>query len=182
VWEPDGATVTELGVPPGFLNSEARAINARGQMVGLAYRARGPDIGARAFLWDAGELIDLGALPDLPESYPVGLNNAGQVVGFSSRGGDAFEDVRAWVWEHGVLHDLNDRLPPDSGWELTSARGINDAGQIVGGGRHHGAQHAFLMTPIRRGPPGRLPRTGTGSGSGQRPSHGVAAGGATRHA
>jgi probable HAF family extracellular repeat protein len=38
-------------------------------------------------------------------------------------------------------------LPLDSGWHLLSARGINNAGQIVGYGNHNGAYHAFLLTP-----------------------------------
>lgn len=31
------------------------------------------------------------------------------------------------------MYDLNDLTPPDTGWLLTSAEDINDAGQIVGG-------------------------------------------------
>jgi hypothetical protein len=54
--------------------------------------------------------------------------------------------------------DLNDLLPPGSGWELTTALGINGAGQIVGGGLLDGREHAYLLTPagVRSG----LPRTG----------------------
>jgi probable HAF family extracellular repeat protein len=45
------------------------------------------------------------------------------------------------------MRDLNNLLPPNSGWELTQALGINDKGQIVGYGTHDGQIRAFLLTP-----------------------------------
>ena len=44
--------------------------------------------------------------------------------------------------------DLNLLIPPDSGWILQSAAGINDAGQIVGNGLFGSEQTAFLLTPV----------------------------------
>ena len=38
-------------------------------------------------------------------------------------------------------------LPPDSEWKLMSAWGINDQGQIVGGGTHKGEPRAFVLEP-----------------------------------
>jgi hypothetical protein len=47
------------------------------------------------------------------------------------------------------MKDLNDLLPPNSGWVLTEANGINDAGQIIGTGiGPDGQQRGFLMEPI----------------------------------
>jgi hypothetical protein len=46
------------------------------------------------------------------------------------------------------MKDLNTLIPRNSGWELTSAKSINDAGQIVGNGVINGQNHAFLATPI----------------------------------
>lgn len=46
----------------------------------------------------------------------------------------------------GPPQNLNDLIDPTSGWFLTSARGINNQGQIVGAGRIGGATHAFLLT------------------------------------
>jgi probable HAF family extracellular repeat protein len=40
-------------------------------------------------------------------------------------------------------------LPADSGWVLSFAVDINDRGQIVGGGFHNGAFHAFLLSPSK---------------------------------
>jgi hypothetical protein len=47
--------------------------------------------------------------------------------------------------------DLNTRIDPRLGWELDAAAAINDAGQIVGSGRHHGKARAFLLTPLGGG-------------------------------
>jgi hypothetical protein len=43
--------------------------------------------------------------------------------------------------------DLNRSIPARSGWVLTEATAINDAGQIVGYGAFRGPNHGFLLTP-----------------------------------
>ena len=43
--------------------------------------------------------------------------------------------------------DWNNLIPSDSGWLLIDAMTINDAGQIVGIGRHDGGGNLFLLTP-----------------------------------
>ena len=55
---------------------------------------------------------------------------------------------------HALLHtdadgavDLNDRIPADSGWFLSEAKGINAAGQIVGDGTLNGTPAVFRLTP-----------------------------------
>ena len=53
----------------------------------------------------------------------------------------------AFVYRNGRMLDLNNLIPPGSGWALTQANGINDAGEIVGYGMIAGQQHAFLLTP-----------------------------------
>ncbi len=47
------------------------------------------------------------------------------------------------------MQDLNSLIPAGSGWALSVARDINDAGQIVGEGVINGQQRAFLLTPVR---------------------------------
>jgi hypothetical protein len=55
---------------------------------------------------------------------------------------------------NGVLVlDLNGVLAPN--WVFTEATAINDAGQIVGVGRHNGQVRAFLLKPV-------LPALGNG--------------------
>jgi hypothetical protein len=51
------------------------------------------------------------------------------------------------VWDNGELVDLNERIAPDSGWQLSRATAINDRGQIVGCGVFQGQQAGFVLTP-----------------------------------
>ena len=46
-----------------------------------------------------------------------------------------------------VLVKAGDLIPADSGWILTAAWDINDAGQIVGVGTLNGEQRGFVLTP-----------------------------------
>jgi hypothetical protein len=53
------------------------------------------------------------------------------------------------VFRDGEVHDLNALIPPDTGWTLTWAHDLNDAGQILAqGSRPDGTRHTFLVTPI----------------------------------
>ncbi len=45
------------------------------------------------------------------------------------------------------MTDLNSLIPAGSGWVLTRATAINDAGHIVGSGVIGGQVRAFLLTP-----------------------------------
>ena len=56
-------------------------------------------------------------------------------------------EQHAVLWKNNKLIDLNSLLPPNSGWLLTQANGINNRGQFVGGGIYRGKPHAFLLTP-----------------------------------
>ena len=52
-----------------------------------------------------------------------------------------------WTSADGMLN-LNTLIAPQSGWVLGGATGINDVGQIVGGGLLNGIDHAYLLTPV----------------------------------
>ena len=146
-------------VPLGTLRpgdaSSAAAINEAGQVVGSS--GTGTEPGSRrhhAFLWTpatpngaAGAMTDLGDLPG-GEDYSVAsaVNNNGLVVGRSS----AADDFRAFLWtaETGMV-DLNAQtISGGEGWLLTSANGVNDAGQIIGSGTFGGEVRTYLLTPV----------------------------------
>ena len=134
----------DLGPDHGF----GMAINASGQVVGSA--GIPDDAVAHAFLWQDGAVRYL----DIPKGNLLrAINASGQVVG----GGCCYDDdgasnpvgtdARALLWHDGILTDLNTLLPPDSGWVLVGATGINDSGQIVGSGYFNGQLRGFLLTP-----------------------------------
>ncbi len=118
------------------------ALNDSGQVVGYSNPA-GSNL-VHAFVYD-GSMHDLGTLGG-SNSYAQGINNHGIVVGFSdtSTGAD-----HAFIYDamHGMI-DLNSLISPASGWVLSHANGINDAGQIVGDGIVDGQQHAFVLTVV----------------------------------
>ena len=132
----------DLGTFDGtfFSTSGANAINDLGQIVGSSYSSAFGTSHAAYFTREGP--IDLGTLGGYSEGSAV--NNVGQVVGDS--------DFRAFLTDlnGGPMLDLYTLIPPDSGWvRLTSADGINDAGQIIGTGVLPGYDnvHAYLLTP-----------------------------------
>ena len=89
---------------------------------------------------------DLGALGG---SWAEGdaINNSDQIVGYSDTSGSSNPHAFRWTSSTGMV-DLNTLIDPRNGWVLNFASGINDAGQICGGGTIGGQSHAFLLTPI----------------------------------
>jgi probable HAF family extracellular repeat protein len=119
-------------LPPARINNKEQIV---GTTIGQS--------GSRAILWQNGNTLDLGTLGGR-ESFPTDINKVGKVVGFSET---SSRSSHAFVWFNNKMRDLNNLLPPNSGWELTQALGINDKGQIVGYGTHDGQIRAFLLTP-----------------------------------
>jgi len=60
---------------------------------------------------------------------------------------------RATRWDAGVPTDLLTQVTNPDGWQLEDARGINEAGTIIGMGRLHGERHGFLLVPVPATPP-----------------------------
>ena len=159
-------TMTALPMPPPYNWGFAFHINDRGQIGG---DISGLDETTHAALWGGDRMTDLGAPPGYTSSIARGLNNRGEVVGVCFRdynlvqtflrdhvGGDNLlgrylhrDTDRAFVYRAGKMQDLNELIPRDADGTRETARAINDRGQIVGQGLHHGQERAFLLTPVR---------------------------------
>ena len=134
-------SMTDIGTLGGATGA-GRAINNSGAIVGYAAVAGGEE---HAFLYENGAMIDLGTLGG-HYSQASAINDKGQVVGLSYLDPDV---AHAFLYtKEGGLLDLNSLLAPDSGWVLAEGMGINELGQIVGYGFHHGALRGFLLTAV----------------------------------
>jgi probable HAF family extracellular repeat protein len=134
VWRPRVGEISELPPYPGDLVGLAAAINDEGQVVGQSGSCTTPLAAAsnqHAMLWQDGVPSDLGTLGGVTNNAALAINNWGQIVGFSDLPGDS--TGHAFIWQHGVMSDIG--TLPGAGCPamcLSSAWGINDAGQVVG--------------------------------------------------
>ena len=154
VWHQGDKKWQDLGTFGG-VESEPTGLNDADQVIGEAWLPEVPDLRVHAFLWDKGSMRDLGTLPGGNYSCPYALNNKGQVVGVSNFNGGNVGN-RPVLWEHGQIKDLTQFIPSGTRWcNMSGATGINDRGQIVGGGAVTDDQpkqgtyegHAYLLTP-----------------------------------
>jgi probable HAF family extracellular repeat protein len=96
-----------------------------------------------AAFWSGGAVT---SIPSTSEGFASAINNAGHVVGGGQFG--AAPGNHAFLYSDGVTYDLNNLIPANSGWVLTSANGINDLEQIAGTGTINGQIHAFRLDPV----------------------------------
>jgi hypothetical protein len=149
-----------LGNLPGDTWTVVYGINQKGDVVGDS----GPGAGSYSphafFAGPDGKLIPLNTFPSGP--YNPGwsvaaraLNDQDQIVGSTMLAGFPQNTTLAFLYnlKSATMQDLNQLLPqPHSGWLLTDAVDINDAGQIVGYGTLNGVEHGYLLTPIQPQP------------------------------
>lgn len=119
-------------------SSGAFGINRRGVVVGAS-----SEFAAR---WEPDGRLTL-LLPSRRERSPFALDisDQGVIVGDEFDYHTERDNAVLWVGRQGV--DLNTRIPPGLDWHLDSAIAVNNRGQIVGNGTHHGLHRAFLLTP-----------------------------------
>jgi uncharacterized membrane protein len=125
----------------GDIISEARAINAAGEVAGWS---RGADHEA-AVVWDVhGRPRELASPSGHHRSHAYAINALGEVAGDSHGAGTI-----------GVMWEASGRpllLVPLPGHAESFARAINDAGQVVGYSRGRGARGVVLKSVVWEGP------------------------------
>lgn len=127
-WNSFTSEPVDIGSMPGYPYATARAINNRGQVIGLVER---PDGTQRAFLWDAvngmqfigPEFVSYD--PIGPAFTPLGLNDEGTVVGFGRLVAGQPNQVLVWTREAGLV-------APREGSTESRAVDINNSGEMVG--------------------------------------------------
>lgn len=130
VWTAAGGMV-DLG--SGTTTSKAQAINDLGVVVGSS--------GTKAALWDgSGALTLLSGLSGTAIAYDI--NDDGTVVG--KAGSSAF----VWTEESGMQSFSSLLSAAYTGWTITDARSVNDAGWVAATATFNGVSHAVILTPV----------------------------------
>jgi probable HAF family extracellular repeat protein len=149
LWTSAGGMQNLGGIPGGREFSSGISIGNSGAVIGGGIAQNE----SRAFIWrSASGMQDLGELPggDLGKVARA-INSFDVVVGSAEVAASGPNRVHATIWTDATgMMDLNNLLDSTgAGWILNEARGINDAGQIVGYGRTpRGVVHGFLLTPV----------------------------------
>lgn len=151
-------TSVHIGYSHGFFFQEGQApidigtlggkativtgVNDSGQVVGFSHTTLGQ---LRAFVWDrTHKFLTLQPFPGGTQSHAYDINNRGEIVGAAD---SSLNRLRAFLYAGGRMRDLNTLIPKESGWELVTAKAINDKGQIIGEGIYRGERRAFVLTP-----------------------------------
>ena len=115
--------VTDLGTLGGT-SASAGTVNNEGQVVGSSTVA---SAALHAYVWEGGAMTDLGTPSGYLVSYAASINDSGLIVG--SVDGQS-QSQYGYMYENGVWTYLGTLPGPDLTY--SSARDVNNAGQIVG--------------------------------------------------
>ena len=189
LWQ--NAVPQTLPLLSGFQQALVSGVNDSGVAAGYGFNVNftaflDPSAAAHAVLFNKdGTLTDLGVLSGDRASLAAAINNSGTVVGFSNSSAPNFAlhlasilqnpsgSSRAFVYANGKMYDLATLVTNNgTGWKLSNATGINNAGQITGTGIFQGPngteQHGFLLTPAAA--PAGPTITGIGGAGGSVPA------------
>lgn len=151
LWQAD--TTQDLGMLDGHTASSARAINEHTQIVGWSGVTESDYsdlLWSHAVLWDNGTIKNLGTLSGDESSQALAINDRRVITGWS---GSTDQGVsRAFLWQCEQMQDLNTLITPDTGWHLSEARAINNAGLIVGVGFKDGEPRGYRLRPLSAAP------------------------------
>lgn len=119
-------TVTDLGLPPGYVSARALAVNNLGQVVGMATDS---SFALHRVIWDGGTFIELPNFDPASTAVPEAINDSREVVGT--------ELVTRKGIYYGVYWNAIGQvsaLQPIAGGPqyLVNGHGINNLGQMVG--------------------------------------------------
>ncbi|MBJ6761077.1 hypothetical protein JGU66_09905 [Myxococcaceae bacterium JPH2] len=137
-------TAEDLGDLGGG-ESEARALNEQGVVVGTAKTEKGT---WTAFLSRPKEgLKDLGSLEKLPFSVATAINSAGWVVGMAHDGKpDGTRRAFLYTPAEGLI-DLTSRVSPEAKLTVLEALDIDDSGQVLVRAQRDGKDGFYLLAP-----------------------------------
>ncbi|NJN00047.1 MAG: hypothetical protein HC800_25500, partial [Phormidesmis sp. RL_2_1] len=138
-FDPDGSirSITPLAALAPDQTSVALGINDAGEVVGRSATADGQDV---TVYWGGGETSPelLPVLIENPGTYVRAwqINNQSLAVGELRNATDTERFATLWAKDANEWRniDLQTLIPTDSGWDLSGALSINEAGQIVGYG------------------------------------------------
>lgn len=136
VWDNGIMTLLNtLGGEMGF----GSAINDAGVVVGYSSTSSEQN---HAAIWNNGVISDLGTLGG-SSSNANAINSLGTICGYSTV--TPSQAAHAVVWINRVINDINNLIPANSGWVLSSAVDINDSGQIIGRGKLNGVSKSYIF-------------------------------------
>jgi len=140
----DGYSVEALPPLAGLLRGDARAFGRRGTPVGYSYLLGGGISLFRAVVWredpaGARVAVDLEPPPGFTDALALDANRHGLVVGEATNpretvNGSTVRHAVAWIPKKTFDYEVLDLGVPE-GYDVSSASGVNEHGEVVGTAR-----------------------------------------------
>lgn len=149
---PGGAFVLSGGkfkflTPPSGTSVSVNAISSTGEIAGTIFFNSGSS--PHTAVYSNGVWTDLGGISGVAV-HGTGVNSSGQVIATGFFPIQSYHPFRpgkhvGYIIRNGALVDLNTLIPANSGFTITDAIAINDAGQILCNANN--SDRAVLLTP-----------------------------------